>query len=1671
MAVRYDASSRRPGRQVDPLQAVDPWRNQAGDPGPQQSNLGASATTTDPWQSYVPLSAASTTFQAGAGQHGCFVTRTQPVPGGGSMAFSGTIPPGFQGAGSHGLPQPGAAIPPGAQGAGSQGLPHGAVPPGFQGAGPWYGGFPGGFPCGCGLQGGLQHGPCGVPVHGGALPMNGFGVYGGCPTNVHPCGMPYMPYGMPGPQQPGANQGGSPTFGGQSPPSSPQASQQQAGSTGPSQSGPAQSTSTTTPSSQPNVGTASEFVTNLNAGGTTATAHPAVTSAFEALGKTQPAVTQEDVTPDEAMKNLVMALGGERRGLPGWSGAPNMLRSWLKSLAFWERDNATPKSKWGVKLYQALSDDAKRIAETVPTEEILTENGYGKILTALLAKYKPYLEAVGPVSVDNYLFTGERQKGEAFTTYIARKEVQLQELESQIGATLHPLVSGRILLRQSYLTELQKDMISLRQNVLLTFDEVAKALRPLDRMEVLTKGQNASKGTATFFEAEKYQEEYGQEEGGEEDYGYEDEENDEENESMSSEPLEEGFLMFEDREYDEMEAIYVQAYNDVRRDLKQRRRERGFVRHGQGKGRGKGRGRKGSGGKGSGGKRPFRRDQDSRNKPRDDGHIKGSEQDLLARTKCWNCMEFGHYSRDCPLKKNPKKQFVMHTGGPSTSLAMVATSSSSTTRTIMASPDVPMNNQVPRPESLVRAIFAGIQCHGFECLVDTGAEDAVIGSNAAAALEQELQKYGLRVLTRKPPSIPACAGIGGSATLERMIDVPTCIAGLLGVIRFTVIKDTPGFLTPPLLPISYLEAVGARCNLDTNLYETRDGHTSPMRRLPSRHRVINMLDFDKQAWQLPDEHLVDGADPFLLTNPVARTGSSSPTSKASSRPSPTRSFLGGRPSRSRSRSPFASGFLRDLEGVAEAEMDTVVYASEIPTEQAELTNLKDTSYTPSIAPEVQADAIEDTPVGPQEHEESEDAVVVDPEEGGEIETLPTPTPEERPVVDPALPVTQDDDDGEGGESEPRTASSEVTSVGGSVLRLVPLRGLEQTVPRRCNNRIILVRANGVEEELMREEGWRLQLYTPYDVQHIRFAQVMMTTMRKTEAMLTGLQGVKTVIDDWHLWPERYMPEIWHGDTYFYEAREGLRGTQFRMSLHNRLYLQWEPHVDGDRHDTVVHDRGVQHDHSDVPTLPPPGRAVPRYEPNAESPEQEGAEEEEAPEETPMAVETEEQLHPEGGEEETPFEEEMPLAASGSGADPFPDQQEDQNLVDENNEGGAKVLAATAVKKVFKHVNTHGTVCEFFNIAEEDDVNSAEGFRSDVQSQVESQLLVKSQVQSEARSRTWQIFACSRRATRIVPVSRSQKSLMPVAKSLSNAARDFFRRLRPSHGVQEDHDGAEGLRHAAERGRGEAHGRSVTFGGSQVVGDSELEEVDNGGNASHQHYKAADGVGLHAEEGPGHGRGEVQRSGHQEQDEVEEGQECLDRSRNWSTPEPVDGTEVLGEGAEGVQPSRRVPTLLGQSLQSVVGLSDMREPLGEVAAGQSGVLDQHSGSRDTRCTPSTSQNRNLSGTLAAPRSKPDQGNIQLAVDKRGRVSNVPTKETSSTGTTGYPKEHLTGARARSTSKDRQPEGLRALSRPKRTTVTEQTEIQELVQEESSWGHLTEMEDPNNPNLQQIEDSDF
>eukprot|EP00435_Cladocopium_sp_Y103_P055892 s1739_g18.t1 len=494
-------------------------------------------------------------------------------------------------------------------------------------------------------------------------------------------------------------------------------------------------------------------------------------------------------------------------------------------------------------LFKLQIPGVERLADVVPPETLTTEAGYAAILTTLMARYKPYLEAIGPQSVDNFIYTGDRVRGETFAAFLSRKEVQKQELESQLGGeVLNPLVAGRILLRQAGLSEQQQQMIALKTHVLLAYDEVVNALRPLYRLETLSKAAalpGAVPVQRTYFQA-----------GEDAEFAEDEEEPEEEDEEYSDSELADDMLRFEDREFDETEAIYVQAYNDVRKDLRTRKRERGFVRH-----RGAGGGRKSQTNKKPKGRGKGRK-RDGHGK-KDDATIKGTEAELMARTRCFSCQELGHISRNCPHRgssKGPQKKQFVTVGG---------TGSSTSTYMFQQMQPKPFP---PPPTTVMRAVYAGVRLRAFEGVVDTAAEEAVVGSQSFNGMREELRSAGLRpVPVRRPSS--QCAGIGGAARLCGAYDVPTSIAGVLGILRFTVIEDGTGpngFVTPPLIPISYLETVGASLDLQYDTYVTADGHTAQMRRLPSGHRAINMFDFDSSPWKLPQHMQSNGHDPFLL---------------------------------------------------------------------------------------------------------------------------------------------------------------------------------------------------------------------------------------------------------------------------------------------------------------------------------------------------------------------------------------------------------------------------------------------------------------------------------------------------------------------------------------------------------------------------------------------------------------------------------------------------------------------------------------------------------------------------------------------------------------------------------------------------------------------------------------
>ena len=127
---------------------------------------------------------------------------------------------------------------------------------------------------------------------------------------------------------------------------------------------------------------------------------PQVSSAFEMLGKTPASVSNVAGMSNEEtmMKALIAALSGDRKLLPSWNGSVETLRGWLRQLSLWELDNNLPKSRWGLKLLQSVSDGSapRKIAETIDIHVLTSDAGYGAILSAILAKYAPFLEAAGP---------------------------------------------------------------------------------------------------------------------------------------------------------------------------------------------------------------------------------------------------------------------------------------------------------------------------------------------------------------------------------------------------------------------------------------------------------------------------------------------------------------------------------------------------------------------------------------------------------------------------------------------------------------------------------------------------------------------------------------------------------------------------------------------------------------------------------------------------------------------------------------------------------------------------------------------------------------------------------------------------------------------------------------------------------------------------------------------------------------------------------------------------------------------------------------------------------------------------------------------------------------------------------------------------------------------------
>ena len=424
-------------------------------------------------------------------------------------------------------------------------------------------------------------------------------------------------------------------------------------------------------------------------------------------------------------------------------------------------------------------------------------------------------------------------------------------MESHLGERLPPRIAGRILLRHAGLGDSQREALAVKYNSMLTFEQAANALRSLDRPDALVAKVSKSYVT-TKTEVE--------------------DENDEMDENEEDELVaDEGDTGPEsDGHGNLMYLMLTQSKNPMRKKRPTSGRTTRLTKmcaescklvakvvsssklamvwskraRTRGKGQPKEKGKANS----------FRSGQGR-------GHgQRGTPEELVAKTRCFSCGQFGHMSEECPIRNNEQSNnfFVCQgsSGGPN--------------RTYFTT-SVWVNISETKEKQF--SVFFGVQIQGHEAVVDTPAEEAVIGSSAMPKLRESLAHFGLQPV-QAPGATVTCAGIGGSAKIVGVFDMPLWVAKTNGLIRVTEISNEGPFTTPFLLPISYIELATSWFNSwhkQRAVYiEKRQQqlNSTPMRRAPSGHRTISVLDFAGK-WNVPVQlheelKFKGGANPFFL---------------------------------------------------------------------------------------------------------------------------------------------------------------------------------------------------------------------------------------------------------------------------------------------------------------------------------------------------------------------------------------------------------------------------------------------------------------------------------------------------------------------------------------------------------------------------------------------------------------------------------------------------------------------------------------------------------------------------------------------------------------------------------------------------------------------------------------
>ena len=557
---------------------------------------------------------------------------------------------------------------------------------------------------------------------------------------------------------------------------------------------------------------------------------------------------------------------------PCWDGQDPTMQFpvYEKNVQLWLFETEVESKKRGVRLLRNLSGSARAVADSLSFEEIACEKGVENLMDALKTHYAPHLEMSLPRAFERAVYGMPRTSKETMQEYLIRTERAFVLLQKE-GLKLDDIAQGYVAYRQASLNEHQDLKFCTWSKGQFDWKTVVSCLRKLDKV-VPTKATGAflHEDVVEDEEFEPIEEVFVQDQ--------EDEVDDEQYILV-----EEGDL---DRIYEESEAqLALATYQEVRRAINAQQKNRQYF----GGGRARGPGAKGQG-RGFGGRRRV--------------HV----EELKLRTKCGRCGAIGHWAKECqnpPDQRGLQKMASAANGPKSSASSSIASSKASgapsqqswyvangepqgisTESSInvcfgfscrgstqleperheievgksqddvreMANLSSGCDQNVAsfafcksldlpvRPTQL--AYFVGLTTNPAYAVVDTAAQDGLIGRDALERLKVQLAAQGLQwVWTGKQAR---AHGVGGAAKVVGIAAIPVGIGGSSGVLEATVVEGE----VPLLLPIRMLRQLRAVIDLPELCIHFRALQlTLPLEVLPSGHVSIEIVNFGERGFQ------------------------------------------------------------------------------------------------------------------------------------------------------------------------------------------------------------------------------------------------------------------------------------------------------------------------------------------------------------------------------------------------------------------------------------------------------------------------------------------------------------------------------------------------------------------------------------------------------------------------------------------------------------------------------------------------------------------------------------------------------------------------------------------------------------------------------------------------------